>query len=228
MQKIKVVILDFDNTLILDEVTGRGSEDKKVEVWYQVFSEIPADRLATLMIDLQKQIAGGRGDRKDIVRALCREIGVTDEMLEAECGVREYAFDEQVQKGVLEVGMSDENKQALRALATQYSLYLNSATPLEALERSLKALGIRDAFVQVYGRPGTKEENLHAIVAHSGVNVDNMLFVDDQPKAGEIARTVGCQFIGMRTAGVTTWPEGIQTACSIRELVKVLGVKVEV
>lgn len=224
MQNIKVVILDFDNTLILDEASGVGSEEKKHDAWYGVFPEIPADTLSTRLDELQRKIVGGKGDRMDIIRALCADVGAPEDG--AEYARRNESFNAKVQEGVLEIGMSTEKREVLRALAGRYKLYLNSATLLPALRESLDALGIGDVFIGIYGRPGTKESNLREIIAHAQVNPQDVLCVDDQPKAYEIARAVGCQFIGMRTSAVQ-WPEdGPRTVGSLMEFGEFLGVEV--
>lgn len=224
LSSVSVLVLDFDNTLILDEASGVGSEEKKRDAWYGVFPEIPADTLSTRLDELQRKIAGGNGDRMDIIRALCTDAGAPKD--DAEYARRNEFFTVKVQEGVLEIGMNAGKRNVLRALIGRYKLYLNSATPLPALREGLDALGIGDVFTGIYGRPGTKDGNLREIIAQAQVEPQGVLFVDDQLKAYEIALSVGCQFIGMRTATVR-WPgNGPHAIGSLSELAKLLGVEV--
>jgi len=148
-------------------------------------------------------------------------VEVPDANIAQELVRRETAFNELVQAGVLEVGLSLEKRAALKELALEYQLFLNSATPLPALRESLEALEIVDMWTGVYGRLDTKEDNLQAIITNARVTSGEVLVVDDQPNVAAVAHRLGCQFIGIHTAAFPEW--NAQAAVgSIAELVGLL------
>lgn len=220
LEGIKVVVLDFDNTVVLDPKTGLGSEDKKRLAWYDVFPDLDKNELHIALEEAQKAISGGKGDRKDIVRSVyINMMGKTAE----EEDVRDCCdrFDEIVQKSILEVGVSDENRKAIIELEDRYQVYVNTATPIEASLRSMEALGL-SGFAGILGRPNTKAENLNAVIEKEGCNPGEVVLVDDQPSSRKVAKELGCRFIGMHTAAVTEWHNGDVDFPIIRSLAELL------
>ncbi len=180
MGQIKAIALDFDNCIILDEETRKGSEEVKDEAWFTVFPEIDRETLTSVLEKVKKEIAGGKGDRKDIARRVQRHfcLGLNtastsaeeinhklNQLLEQEAAARCNAYNRTVQEGIKEIGVSEQPRQALDELSKKMPVFVNSATPRDGILESINALGIRDYFTEVYGRPGTKVENLQNIVA---------------------------------------------------------------
>lgn len=102
----------------------------------------------------------------------------------------------------------------LSALADTFPLYINSATPEEPLRRIVRHRGWADWFKGVFGRPRTKEENLHRILQQEQVAPSALVFVGDGPGDLASALEVGCRFIGVRddtgefaARGVTSIPD---------------------
>ena len=73
--KAEVLVLDFDNCLILDPETREGSEDLKKSAWFRVFPYEPGE-LSQAIDEAYRQIAGGKGDRRDVVRFVLQRCGV--------------------------------------------------------------------------------------------------------------------------------------------------------
>lgn len=210
MRKVKVVVLDFDNCIALDEMTCEGSEEIKDHAWFEVFAEYAPDALAPVMDAAKLAIAGGKGDRKDIVRGVLNHFGWPETEIPDEISRRCDRFNVIVQENIKRIRISPSKRDSLAELSGRLPLYLNTATPREAIIETLETFGLTALFKGVYGRPGTKAGNLQAIIAAERVKPDEVLFVDDQPSAYEVAKEVGCQFVGIRTKRVRLWHEKSQ------------------
>lgn len=221
IDKIKVIILDFDNCLVLDPVTRKGSEEVKDKAWYGVFPEYNPEELGAVIEEAQRQIAGGKGDRKDIVRLVSEHFGVPKEKIPAEIESRCQAFNEVVQVGVLRVGVSPDNRRAVKTFSRMMPVYINTATPKEQSLESLAALELT-GFTDVYGRPGTKVGNLKEIIAREKVSASDVLYIADGESDWQAAQEVGCQFVGISTARNTAWQEKPQEFPTVNSLLEIL------
>ena len=220
----KVIVFDFDNCIALNERTGEGSEEIKDRAWFEVFPECDPQKLDVIIEQVQQEIAGGKGDRKDIaLRVLSHFDLVVEENMSDELARRCGRFDEVVQHGIRLLGISPTAVSTLNKLSEEYLLYINTATPRETILETLEAAGLT-CFLGVYGRPGTKVSNLGDIASMEGICFGKMLFVGDMPGDRDAAKQVGCRFIGIRTKRNTEWhaPQPFLVLRSIAELKKVL------
>ena len=86
--------------------------------------------------------------------------------------------------------------EALRRLRSEgYQVFLNSATPAEALVVILERRGLAERFDAAYGIPPSKEENLRRILARAGVRPDEVLVVGDGADDRASAAAVGCHYL---------------------------------
>lgn len=200
----RVYVLDLDNTVILCE-DGTGSEEVKDGAWYQVFPELVPEYLGQVIAEVQQEIKGGKGDRQDIARRVCQYMGVPEDQVEQTVDERCRAFDDVVQRGILEVGVTPENRAALDILSKEATIYINTATPEEPVRQSLEALGLLAIAVGVLGRPGTKISNLRKIVELEQVDPGIITFVGDSESDFQAAQEVGCNFVGIWTQRNTAW-----------------------
>lgn len=211
MNDIKVLVLDFDNTLILNQETGSGSEELKDQAWYKVFPECEPDKLRSIIDLVKGEYVSGRGDRNDFVIKMLHHLKFKDSEIEKESARRLNSFDKIMQDGIIKIGVSEKVKDFLASFATRASIYLNTATPVENVSKSLDLLGIKKFFKKIYGRPGTKLDNIKAILASESINPSEVLFVDDQEDSYQISKQVGCKFVGIHTARNKLWHKGLQT-----------------
>ena len=202
---IKVIVLDFDNCVLLDEKTRQGSEEVKDRAWFEVFSEYRPERLEPVLEQAKTEVSGGRGDRDDIAEKILKHFNWPEKKLKTEIKRRCDTFNQMVQKGILQIGVSEKTKTTLTDLSARLPLYVNTATPVEAARESLDALDIEKIFTGVYGRPGTKTDNLSKIIDEEKIDPKHLLFVDDQQSGWQAAQEVSCQFIGIHTARNTSW-----------------------
>ena len=226
MKSTKVIILDFDNCVALDERTREGSEEIKDHAWFVVFPEYEREVLHPVLEDSKRRVAGGKGDRRDVARDVLRHFRFSSGDLAAEIEKRCDCFNQTIQEGIKNITLSNTWRQALAELKRCVPLYLNTATPRYTVLQSLEALEVARFFKAVYGRPGTKVENLRSICATESIHPAEALFVDDQPSGYEAARTVGMPFVGIDTARNDLWrntPQPFPVILSLSELVPMVS-----
>jgi HAD superfamily hydrolase (TIGR01549 family) len=221
LEKVKIIILDFDNCIILNPKTKKGSEEVKDEAWFKIFPEYDPKKLETVVKEAQKQIAGGKGDRKDVARLICEHFGVPKEKIPDEIKRSCESFNTIVQKGILEIGVSSDNRRAIGTLSKKMPVYINTATPKEQSLESLAALKL-SGFTDVYGRPGNKVENLKAIINREKINPSEVLYAGDAESDWQAAQEVGCQFVGISTARNTAWHNQSQKFPVVNSLSEIL------
>ena len=204
---IKVIVFDFDNCIVLDEKTRTGSEEVKDGAWFEVFSEYNRAELDTVVEKVKRDIAGGKGDRKDIAARVLKHFGFPESEIPQEVPRRCQRFDEIIQEGIKRISISDATRESIAELAERFPLYINTATPREAALESLAVLRIAGFFKAVYGRPGTKVGNLREILAAESATPSEMLFIDDQESGRKAGEEIGCTFVGMQTARNKLWNE---------------------
>jgi len=209
MDGTKCLVLDLDNCVLLDEKTGRGSEEIKDEAWYVVFPEYSREELDSAMREAKSKLslATGQADRQDVVREICRYFHVVEDEIGGEVVRRCMAFNQEVQKGIAKIEISEQTRGVLGELSQKIPIYVNTATPQETAIESLSALGLMPLLRGVYGRPGTKLGNIKVIMDAEGLAPNQILFVDDQTIGWSVAQQVGCNFIGIYTARNKLWLE---------------------
>jgi len=222
---IKIIVLDFDNCLILNEETGEGSEEIKDRAWFDVFSEYEPDVLAPILDEEKLKVIGGKGDRKDIVEQILKRFEYSESEISDEAIRRCDRFNAIIQDGIKRINVSPATRESLAALSIRFPLYINTATPQGAVLESLRFLDITSFFKSVYGRPGTKISNLQDIIIAESVSPEKILFVDDQQSGYETAKEIGCQFIGIHTKRNRLWndnPQPFLIINSLSELPKIV------
>lgn len=221
---LKAIVLDFDNCIVLDEKTARGSEEVKDAAWFTVFPEYGRTILEPVLKDVNQRIAGGQGDRYDLIRMVCEHFGVPSEQIPNEVERRSQLFNKLVQEGIRKIGVSEKVRQTLQALSQRRPLYINSATPKILVMESLEALAISPFFKDVYGTPGTKVANLQAVISKEKISPPEILFIDDQPSGWLVAQEVSCQFMGIHTARNRAWHQDGQPFYIIHSLSELLAI----
>jgi len=220
MADIKCLVLDLDNTTLLDEKTGRGSEEIKDAAWYPVFPEYSRGELDSAMREAKSKLslATGQADRQDVVREICRYFHVAEDKIGGEVVRRCDAFNQVVQKGIAKIEVSEQTRGVLDWFSQKVPIYVNTATPTEPARESLDALGLTRFVKGIYGRPGTKLGNLQKIIEVEGVDPKKVLYIDDQPTGWAVAQQVGCRFVGIRTERNKAWHDTSQPFPIIRSL----------
>ncbi len=211
MSEKQILMLDFDNVVTLDPKTGIGSEEIKRNAWLDVFSDVKLDPLKHALVTAHERIRGG-GDRKDIARFILKELRMCNEKLEDEVTSRCKTFEDRAQVGIRMMTIPKNTRKALAQLSKHTRLYLNTATPTEAVKISLRALDLEKYFLGVFGRPASKIHNIRLVAEREGLNPestkmmhDRVVFVDDQAAGLDTAHKIGCRFVAMRTRNNSDW-----------------------
>lgn len=215
----QAIVFDFDNCIAFDPLTGEGSEEIKDRAWYDVFPEYDSAMLAGVLGDAQRAIAGGKGDRKDVACMVLDRFGFAG-CISEEAIRRCDLFENVVQEGIKRIPIPLEVYGAMLRITQRIPSYLNTATPVEAMQKTLRALRL-DLFKGVYGRPWTKTESLRLISAEEHAPFCEMVFVGDSKSDYDAAKQVGCWFIGVRTKRNPVWhkPQPFPVIGSVAELI---------
>ncbi len=187
---VKALVVDFDGVIV------RKSEFFKQEAWTIVFSAYGDSYLPHLK-KAEEKFGGGRGgDRFDILRETYRSLGEPEEKLSRLVEKGAQIFDEYVQKKISEAGADSEVVQELEKISKRVPIYVNSATPVDALKRTILNLGISRLFRGVLGRPNSKIENFRSAAAAEKCSPGEILFIGDSDSDAKVAAEFGCKFIG--------------------------------
>lgn len=187
---IKTLVVDFDGVIV------RRSEFFKQETWPIVFSAYGASYLPHFKKAEQKFGGGRGGDRFDILRETYRGLGVPEEKIKALVEAGGRVFDNYVQAKIAEDGADAEVVRVLEKLSARIPIYVNSATPVDALERTIANLGIAHLFRSVLGQPLSKVENFRLAATAEKCAPGEILFIGDSDSDVKAAQEFVCQFIG--------------------------------
>lgn len=209
----KVIVFDFDGVLV-------DSNRIKHDAWYDVFGDLPEDEKRVAFEVFPKVEVRTRYVILDeVFKALGRPEDKRKELVQI--GAAKY--NAITQEGIKRYGLIDGAKELLESASKKYHLYLNSSTPIEALNETVDMLGIRGFFSGIYGRPDTKESALEKIFAIENVDGNQTVFVGDAEFDRNAAEAYGCFFIGI-LSGFTDWTksEKFVTVDSVREVPKII------
>lgn len=189
------IAFDFDGVIV-------DSEEAKETAWLSLFKKEP--KVSPILTEGIKRYGGGKGSRYDILRYIFTQFEKPRNKIEEL--VLEYAdrYNEIVQHSIHDMGVIPDSLEAISYLSKKYPLYLNSATPEEALIQSAKNLRIQHYFTGILGRPSTKVENLLKVIDQEYVNIKELLFVGDGEDDYAAALKIGCNFVGIRS-NLNTW-----------------------
>jgi phosphoglycolate phosphatase-like HAD superfamily hydrolase len=201
LQNMKLIILDFDGVIIDSEKLKRDAWITLLEVTDDPvgFSWGSHDPRVLIQNAYETWIDGAqRGSRYEIIDHMMYEAGYP----KSDSSVSWYAkkYNDIVQRGITETGVSFHTRKTLKSLSQHYPLYLNSATPEKNLKESLDVLTIAEYFKEALGkttlkRENSKVENIQHAAQSEHATMDETLFVGDSESDFDAARECGCQFI---------------------------------
>ncbi len=187
-----VYVLDFDNVVV------RGSEEMKAHAWREVLAPYGSPALP-LLAEAERLYGRGKGgDRFDILRHVFSGLGTSGEALASSVAAASARFDDIVQAYIRTTGIDSTDREAIKVLARRRAVYVNSATPREALTHAVHSIA-PGLFTGIFGRPASKIENLREIAAQEHVSPQEVLFVGDSDADWNAAEEFGCRFLGLST-----------------------------
>ena len=192
---IKTIVFDFDGVMV-------DSRRPKDEIFFRLFvgsPKIPHEIVADV---LSRNV----GTRFDILRDIFVRAGAAEAQIPGLVDESVAQFDALVQEGIAERGLAAGARETIAGLAQKFCLYINSATPEEALHTMVAGLGIGHHFKGVHGMPPAKnkEENLHAILGREGIEAQEAVVIGDGEDDWRSARAVGAHFIAV-ASGFYDW-----------------------
>ena len=216
----KIIVFDFDGVLV-------DSNRIKHEAWYDVFGELPEnEKLAAYEFFPKIDGDSPNRTRRVILDGVFRALGRPEHQLSELVEIYSAKYNAITQAGILKLGLISGAMKTLEDLSKKYHLYLNSSTPIDALNESVDNLEIRKYFSGIYGRPETKESALEKIFAIENVDGSQVVFVGDAEADRNAAGAYGCFFIGI-LSGFTNWTknEKFVTVESVRDIPSIINEK---
>lgn len=211
---IKVIVFDFDGVLA-------DSNRIKNDAWFDVFSDL-SENEKQVAFEVFPKVQDRT--RYVILDEVFKALGYTEDHRKEQIRIRAANYNAITQVGIARNGLVDGARELLEGLSKKYHLYLNSSTPIEALNETVDMLDIRNYFSGIYGRPETKESALEKIFAFEGINGNAAVFVGDAEADRKAAYAFGCFFVGI-LSGFNNWTknENFVTVQSVRDVPRVLG-----
>jgi phosphoglycolate phosphatase-like HAD superfamily hydrolase len=189
---IRCAAFDFDGTLV-------DSNEIKRRAYFEIAREFDPDgEVVREVLDRQRS-----GDRYHVARALAAELAARAALPGARCveDLAKSLADAYTVHCERAVSTCDEIPGATDVLARLAArglpLFVNTATPREAVLPILRRRGLDRFFDGVYGGPSSKLENLREIAERVGASPPELLFVGDGEDDRRVAAAFGCAFVGI-------------------------------
>src|SRR3989344_28674 len=190
---IKVAVFDFDGVIV-------DSNHAKEAAFYRLFDGNEKIPRAVVRDVVRRNV----GTRFDILRDIFVLAGVPAERISPMVQEHAERFDASVQEWIAKQGLAPGAAETLQELKQRMRLYINSATPEDALHATVKNLGIADRFHGIHGAPSTKEENLRAILGREGIEPTEAVVIGDGEGDWNSAKATGAHFIAV-ASGFHDW-----------------------
>lgn len=189
---IACIAFDFDGTLV-------DSNKVKVQSFYEIVKNYDPKGFTVTEV-LQRC---SNEDRYGITRELAREFlakRLTPAHSDVEIIAAQWAeaYTSACERAIAQSPEVPGTSGILAWLTSEgIPLYLNSRTPIEALNRLVALRHLTHYFSGIYGAPASKLENLRHIQELTQTNPDEMLFVGDSEDDRMAAAALGCHFTGV-------------------------------
>jgi phosphoglycolate phosphatase-like HAD superfamily hydrolase len=184
----KAIVSDFDGVWTV------GGEGLKQLAW-KVLAEPWSEDAKAALAAARKHYSWGNGSRFDILHMTFRTL--KSDSLGLLAAAYADAYNTLVQDLIVASGMPEGAKDVLDALTHICPLYINSATPEEAVRESTIRLGISNYFAGLFGQPKSKVENLRRALNNEKCAPSEMVFIGDGKGDRAAAEEFHCQFIGI-------------------------------
>ena len=189
---IKIVVFDFDGTLVQSNEIKRNVFDEVVEkaggtksLVAEIFVKYPkADRIGILNEIAKRLIETNQ--TSDNVGLL----ELADRLIEDYTNVCEDRI-----AACPETEGASETLEILKDWKLR--LFLNSATPVETLNKIIHRRDLMHYFDSTFGRPDLKEENLRSILRQTGCALEELMVVGDGEDDRASAAALNCQFAAL-------------------------------
>lgn len=187
INKLKVIVFDFDGVIV-------DSNQLKYDAFFELF---PATDSRAQQAVKKILSASRESTRQDILKQIF--INLRTESNQIEKLVIEYSekYNQKVQTGITKNRLISGAVDILSKLQQSYSLYIVSTTPQVAVRETIRNLGLDKYFLEVFGVPTAKADNLKNIMDKENVGGSEVLLVGDGESDHRAAKKFKCHFIGL-------------------------------
>jgi len=181
---IKVIVLDFDGTLI-------DSNSLKYKAFFKLFPDGTIRNIVRAVLDEMFEAS-----RYEILAEILARCGhCRPKNFQAEVRSLATAFNNIVVGEAKHCREIEGAAEALAFLSSRVKLYVSSTTPEDALKEIVDYRGWSDYFVDVFGYPRKKSETLAMIIDREKVESSMVMVVGDGESDRISARENRCEFI---------------------------------
>ena len=184
---LKALAIDFDGTLVESNKIKDKAFDFIFSKWPEHREDMMQWHLANNAIDRQEkfryfvEVILGKSGHVELIEQLTKR------------------FSELSYEAIVNCPMVDGAQEFLDAYVSKVQLFLVSATPQNELRKILKARLLIRYFKEIHGAPINKEKVLKKISSVENISTDKMLYIGDSPEDQQVAKTLGCHFIGRKS-----------------------------
>lgn len=181
MNNSPIVVFDFDGTLV-------DSNGIKRNAYYEVLKDIPGHRkwIDNILDDPNS------GDRHAVFAAFCRAVGLPQER----CHDLISSYSTFTEREITICPMMKGAESTLETLAAKkVPMFVSSGTPRNALAKLLSLRGLEQYFIDCYGAPTDKADNLRDIMSRTDAEAERIFVVGDGEVDAISADTIGCPFV---------------------------------
>ena len=182
---VRCVVFDFDGTLVDSNPIKRGA-------YFEILAGVPGSREVIERVLHERP----KADRHGVLAAVHELLSKSETVP----GTSELvaAYSRLCEDRVAACAPLPGAVEALDGLEDTHALYLDSATPGDALARVVARRGWQQRFRAALGGPASKHENLARIAEREALSPPRMVYVGDGPPDREAAESFGCRFLGYR------------------------------
>ncbi len=193
--RIRCIVFDFDGTLAESNELKRGT-------FFEIFSRWPGSESVVERV-LRENPELDRHGIVPLVREGLLALGGPglETLLDSEELIDAYASS--TERKVSRCPAVPGAVAALEGLSAVYPLYIDSATPQDALARMVVQRGWSGFFREVLGGPTDKATNLAIIADREGLPAQEILLVGDGPPDQRAAQEFDCAFLGYQSQDPT-------------------------
>ncbi len=188
--RIKVIVFDFDGTLI-------DSNQLKYDAYFKLFgdSECDIQTIRAVLAEMYEK------SRFDILEEILKRRG-NDEVSLLKHKLNDLAnrYNDIVLAGAKSCTEIPGAEMMLRFLLGKHKLYVSSTTPDVSLKEIIQFRGWGDYFVDVFGYPHHKSRTLQLIMEQEKVIGSEVMVVGDGESDREAAQENSCLFLQVNEA----------------------------
>lgn len=188
MTKITSIIFDFDG-VILDSV------GLKSKIFYEVFKDFGED-VAIKAVDYHEN--NGGISRFEKFKYINKNF-INSNLNDKDFNQISKKFESLIQSNIYKVPFIDGSYEFIKNNYKYYKFYISTSTPHIEILEILKNKNLLDYFVDVYGAPQKKADQINEILRSSSNSKKNFIFIGDSHEDYDASLKNNIKFIGVKS-----------------------------